>query len=212
MTIIIDSNEPAKYKAFVDKVDNLDIDFLVQGEAANFAVERKEFPDLKASLTGDERLWQQVSALRQLREQGYTPFVACIGSEWFFLEKQPIMSEAQYIGIQIGIARNCVNFIHFNTETAFHSFMMNLNERAGTAREYLRPTIHKPERTIEQERSDMYCAIKGIGRKKGDTLVKEMGSPANIIGALRCNGEEEFFKKLLGKNEAHVREVMGCKK
>jgi ERCC4-type nuclease len=218
--LIIDSNEyahdPKVWEPIVDKVDNLDIDFLVQGEVANFAVERKEFKDLKASLTGDERLWQQVSCLRQLRDQGYTPFVACIGSrtayDVFQKHMVEIMTEEQFVGIQIGIARNRVNFIHFVNDKGFHAFLANLNERSGTAREYQRPTIHKPERTIDEERSDLYCAIKGIGRKKGDFLAKEVGSPVNVINSLRSGVEPELYKKLMGKNEAHFREVMGCDK
>ncbi len=190
-----------------DKVDNLEIDFLIQGEVANFAVERKEFKDLKASLTGDERLWQQVDTLKQLREQGYTSFVACIGSEWFFMDKCHIMTEEQYIGIQIGIARNKVNFIHINTDGAFHKFLCNLNERSGTAREYVRPTIHKPERTILEERADMISAVKGIGMKTATKLAQEAGSITNLCALTAI--DHPPIMSLLNKNtKVHLKEVL----
>jgi len=210
--IIVDSREPEEYRQLADKVDSCNIDYQVIGDKKKYAIERKTINDLLHSLRGEGRksgsgvrLWEQLSALEKLREAGYIPFLVVEGNLWQAM-KLGYMKVPQWLGIQLSVASFGVSFILVSGKNQFKFLLKMMNERAGASKEYVRPSIPKPEiRSLEQEREDMLSAVSGIGHKTAKSIVDKYKTIVSL-----CDAEEKELEDLLGKKTSkHLVEVLG---
>lgn len=202
--IVMDLKEPGDYTKFADRTDDLKIDFLVEGQYRKYAGERKTISDLIASVR-DGRLWNQLDTLCSMKEAGYIPILVLEGQTWLFFKKK-VLTLGQWLGIQMAIASFCVPSVHVSGKSQYAFLLRMLDERAGKAREYVRPTIPKPkERTIYDERVDMLAAVNGIGIKSAESLIDKYGTIRAV-----CGVEMQDLVELLGeKRAAHLLTVLG---
>ena len=200
--IIANANEPEKYRKIADEVDNITIDYLVIGDVAKYCIERKTLDDLVKSVN-DGRLWEQLKVLSELRKEGYRPILLIEGELWKMF-KMKRLTLKKWHSFQVAIASFGVPIVMISGYNQFSLIMSIINEKCGKKTEYKRPTIRKPERTIEEERIDMISAVSGIGSKKAETLVKEFKTIDKL-----CDTSLEALESILGSKTAlHLMEVL----
>jgi len=175
---------------------------VIDGEVRKYAIERKEINDLWQSVK-DGRLWNQLSILSEMREQGYIPLLVIVGRPWK-LFKFHKMSLTTWFAIQTSIAGFGVGLVILDKREWFSKFLKYLGKRAGEKKRYSRPTIPKKGRTIEEERMDMLAAVEGIGYKTAEKMLSEIGEPIKVF-----NADAEDLRKILGKRTDHFLEVLG---
>ena len=204
MPLIADVHEPDVYKRGA-YVEDLSIDYVIDGEVRKYALERKTINDLWASVK-DGRLWKQLETLKEMKEEGYIPMLVIVGKPWKLFRFHKI-SLTTWFAIQVSIASYGVGMIHLHKEEWFDKFLSYLKKRAGIKKRYRKPTIPKKGRTIEDERMDMLAAIDGIGYRTAEKLLTEIGVPIQIF-----NASEERLRKVLGKRTDHFLDVLGREK
>jgi ERCC4-type nuclease len=202
--IIADIHEPEKYKKIASKTENLEVvDFLVVGEFGKFAVERKTVDDLINS-RNDGRLWKQLEALANFREEGYVSILAVVGN-WGKLFKMKRITLNEFFGLQTAVAKYNVFLFNFYNERFFLAYMRYLNDRVGRPSKKTTLNVPKPrERTIEEERRDMLAMINGVGVKTAEELLEEFKTIRGVV-----NAEREKLERILKSKTDHFLEVIG---
>ena len=199
--IIGDIYEPKKYLKYVDRVEDLVIDYLVVGDARKFAIERKKIPDLKDSVK-DGRLWRQLDVLKNYEKDGYIPILVIEGNLWWYRNKR-IIGVREWIGYQIGIMLYDIPAIHIISKKDFVWLLERLREKAGKKTNRKRTVIKRRGRTILDERLDMLMQISGIGEVNAKKLIGKFEDIGSIADADLLD-----IMEAVGKDRAkHVIEV-----
>ena len=189
------------------------MDALIQGDVANFALERKTPSDLvrssrmKDKESGEAHLWKQCKILAQMRDElGYSVALVIVGKpDWKFY-KYSHCSKPQYWGLKIGIWRFGIPVFEVADKEEYVYLLKALNEKAGKKVEYSRPTISKRGRSADDERLDVLTALEGVGPKTGKQILTSFGSVAEFVNAL---GKSEDLVKVMGEKEAkHAEEIV----
>lgn len=199
--VIGDVREPSKYLVVADRIDDIGIDYLIEGSEKRFAIERKTILDLKDSVK-DGRLWRQLATLRDYEENGYQPILVIEGhlfSKW--VRKKVSINE--WTGWQVGIAQFGVPVIHVLSRKGFFYVIEKLKERAGKRTRRKRPVVKKRGRTIEEERVDVLCAIDGIGVVTAERLLERFGTIKGVV-----NAKATDLVEILGRRYPHFKEVV----
>ena len=204
--IVVDVKEPEKYRELGDVVDDIQIDFIIEGEFGKYCIERKTLLDMLNSIR-DGRFWKQLDRLVELKDNyGYEPILIVHGNIYKRMRsKRARMSIYQWAGIMIAVMRKGVNVVYLPNGEAVKAYIKKLDEKVGQLEEWDRPTIYrKSNRDIREEAEDMVCAVSGIGRKKGRTLLEKFGSVKAVV-----NAKHNELEKMIGKKLAdHFIEVV----
>jgi len=204
--IIVDSREPEKFRKIGDRVEDIQVDYIVEGEYGKYAIERKTLEDLIASVRSG-RLWKQLDRLIELEENyGYEPVLVIHGNIYKRMRARFLkMSLSWWIGTQLAILRKGVGVIYLPSEDAFEALIKTIDKKVGEQKEWSRPHIcKKSNRDIREEAEDMICAVNGIGRKTGKDMLKVFGSVKGVV-----NAEYEELKHVIGERLAkHFIEVV----
>jgi ERCC4-type nuclease len=202
--IIVDSREPSYIKALATRVETMPVDILIVGEYRKYVVERKTTSDYWHSVV-DGRLWRQMREMERLRdEEGYIPIVLIVG-RWDKLMKQHGITLPQYLGMQVALSTFGVTPVWVTNKDACVFAIKYLAAKAGQARSYARVTIPKPmTRTLEEERTDVLCAIRGVGPVTAEKLLQNGNSLRQIFNM----GLEELSEIVGEKVARHILEVV----
>jgi len=201
MPLIADVHEPSGYKKGA-YVEDISIDYIIDGDVRKYALERKTINDLWASVK-DGRLWKQLETLRELKDEGYIPMLVIVGKPWKLFKFHKV-SLTTWFAIQVSIASYGVGIVHLQKEEWFEKFLSYLKKRAGMKKRYRKPSIPKKGRSLRDERMDMLVAVDGIGYRTAEKLLSEIGVPIQIF-----NAEEEKLRKVMGKRTDHFLDVLG---
>jgi ERCC4-type nuclease len=200
--IIVDVHEPNHLKALADEVREIPVDFIVVGSERKYMVERKEVIDLWKSVQ-DGRLWRQLKYMEDARSEGYVPILLVEGSLGKLFRFAETMTPRKFMGLQLAFSSFGVSVVQLSPKMV-KSFVKFLNEKADKKRRFERPNIPKPiERSLDEERVDVLRAIRGIGEKTADELLRRFVTVANVV-----NAPEEDLQEILGKKAAHFIEVV----
>lgn len=169
--IIVDVREPLKIRELATKVESIPVDILIIGEVRKYAIERKTVSDYWKSVV-DGRLWRQMRELERLRdEEGFVPLLLIVG-RWDRLMKVAGITLPQYFGMQLALSTFGVTPLWATNDESSIVAIKYLAAKAGQKPSHTRVTIPKPiERTLEEERMDVLCAIRGIGEKMAEKLL-----------------------------------------
>lgn len=205
--IIGDVYEPDKIKFACDKVESISVDYIIQGSHEKWAFERKTHFDLIGSVR-DGRVWNQLERLKDLEKQGYKVALILEGYKYLLFKNKNIkISQSQYQGILIAIAKYGIPIITTENMDLTIMTLKQIDMSAGKVSEFVRPTISKGGRTIEEEASDMLCAIDGVGRKTADKLLSAYGSIKELV-----NAETIDLASTVSIREAkHIEEVLNTR-
>ncbi|RLG69366.1 hypothetical protein DRN93_00270 [archaeon] len=201
MPLIADVHEPSGYKKGA-YVEDISIDYIIDGDVRKYALERKTINDLWASVK-DGRLWKQLETLRELKDEGYIPMLVIVGKPWKLFKFHKV-SLTTWFAIQVSIASYGVGIIHLQKEEWFEKFLSYLKKRAGMKKRYRKPSIPKKGRSLRDERMDMLVAVDGIGYRTAEKLLDEIGVPIQVF-----NAKEDELRKIMGKRTDHFLEVLG---
>lgn len=194
--LIIDTREPTSIKGIGDEIMELPADAVIIGEHRKYVVERKTIDDLYNSVK-DGRLWRQLRNMEAMRDEaGFIPLLVIIG-DFGKLLKIGRITLPMMLGIQVAFSSFGVTVIHLKKKEHYIFLLQFLRSKAGKPRRYSRPTIPKPiTRTADEERMDVLCAIRGIGEKTADELLRKFGSLKELFSAPEKAGEILGGKKL----------------
>lgn len=202
--VIVDVHEPVYVKELATKVEKIPVDILIVGEYRKYAIERKTTSDYWHSVT-DGRIWRQMRELERLRDdENYVPLVLIVG-RWEKLMKIAGITLPQYIGMQLALSTFGVTPIWVTNKEASVKAIRYLAAKAGQKPSNARVTIPKPlTRTLEEERIDVLCAIRGIGAKTAESLLRTGKTLREIFSA-----DKDFLSGILGESKAnHFLEVV----
>jgi ERCC4-type nuclease len=200
--IIVDVHEPMHLRQLADEVKEIPVDFIVVGSERKYMVERKEVMDLWKSVQ-DGRLWRQLDYMDRARSEGYTPILLIEGSLGKLFKFAESMTLKKFMGIQLAFSSFCVGVVQLSPKMV-KPFIKFLNEKADKKRRFERPNIPKPvERSLDEERVDVLRAIRGIGDKTADDLLKRFGSVAGVV-----NAPDGDLYDVLGRKAEHFIEVV----
>jgi ERCC4-type nuclease len=200
--IIVDVHEPDSLKALADEVREMPVDFIIVGSERKYMVERKEVMDLWKSVQ-DGRLWRQLKYMEDARGEGYVPILLVEGSLGKLFRFAETMTPRKFMGLQLAFSSFGVSVVQLSPKMV-KSFIKFLNEKADRKRSFERPNIPKPiERSLDEERVDVLRAIRGIGEKTADELLRRFTTVANAV-----NAPEEDLREILGKKASHFIEVV----
>jgi ERCC4-type nuclease len=198
----VDVHEPMYLRALADEVKEIPVDVIVVGSERKYMVERKEVMDLWKSVQ-DGRLWRQLKYLEDSRNEGYVPILLIEGSLGKLFRFAGTMTIRKFMGLQLAFSSFGVAVVQLSPKMV-KPFIKFLNEKADKKRRFDRPNIPKPiERTLDEERVDVLRAIRGIGDKTADELLKRFTTVAGVVNA--PDGE---LYDVLGKKAEHFIEVV----
>lgn len=166
--LIVDVHEPEHLKRMADKVLSLDYDFLIVGDEKAYAIERKTPEDLFKSVV-DGRLWNQLKVLSEL--ENVIPILVVEGNLWRLLGEKKITTNG-LLSILAGIAAYKVSIVSISSEQMLIRFLKLLKHKAGKKTTYKIPTVKKKDRTLKEEKRDMWLAIQGVGQKTAEKLAE----------------------------------------
>lgn len=201
--IYVDAREPLIYRE-LGEAKPLPCDFLIVGEHRKYAVERKTITDYWNSVVNG-RLWNQLRELERLRdEEGYIPLLLVVGS-WGKVMRMLKLSLPHILGAQVALSTFGVTPLYVSNKQQAVAAIRYLDSKAGQTPTRHRVTIPKPvERSIEEERLDVLCAIRGIGPKTAEEMLR--------LGSLRSlfSMSVEELEPVIGRRRAeHFVEVVG---
>jgi ERCC4-type nuclease len=201
--IIADIYEPDKLKGAADKVENIQADYMVVGEHKKYVIERKTWTDLLGSIK-EGRIWDQLRRLKNLEaSDGYQPRLIIEGYK-FMLFKYKRVGKAQLEGLLTAIVDFGVPILYAETQDATILQLNILNNNAGEAKEFIRPTIAKTGRTKNEEKEDVLAAVDCIGRKTAKKLLKHFGNIREVV-----NSDQFYLSTVIGAREAqHFTDVI----
>lgn len=201
--LIVDSREPATIKGLADEIMELPSDALIIGEYRKYVIERKTIDDLYNSVK-DGRLWRQLRSMEALKEEhGYIPLLVIIG-DYGKLLKLGRLTLPMMLGIQVAFSSFGVAVVYLKKKEHYEFLLQFLRSKAGKPRRYSRPTIPKPiTRTLDEERLDVLCAIRGIGEKTASEILEKFKTLRKVFSEL------DQLKELLGEKKfEHFKEVV----
>jgi DNA excision repair protein ERCC-4 len=194
MELLMDDREPAEIAYMLSETFSIKTKImrLPRGKGdycfSDIAVERKTIEDLISSLY-DSRLWDQIKAMKMNFPHSYIIAEGILpmpyDRESYNLLKQII---GIYVGITKGFGITIIPSVNMK-QTAYILSLMFIRS-SSDRKEYLRP-VKKMSVSDHDIRSDILCAIRGIGRKKADALLQECGSIKNICD-LTVNQLKQF--------------------
>jgi ERCC4-type nuclease len=200
--IIVDVHEPGHLRALADEVRELPVDFVIVGSERKYMVERKEVMDLWKSVQ-DGRLWRQLRYMEDARGEGYVPILLIEGSLGKLFRFAETMTPKKFMGLQLAFSSFGVSVVQLSPRMV-KPFIRFLNEKADKRRRFERPNIPKPiERSLDEERVDVLRAVRGIGEKTADELLRRFTTVAGVV-----NASEGDLQKVLGKKASHLIEVV----
>jgi ERCC4-type nuclease len=214
MTLIVDSRE---HKHLIEKI-NEEIpgaqvatlaygDFIIEGAAKRYVIERKSLLDLFASVN-DKRLWEQLKGIEKNFLE-YRKILLIEGSFWRTQKFHPELSLARFTGIKVSVLNGWdgINVIQTNDQSETVQFLKRLVEKVGEAKQddYGRGLgITKENRTPDEELIDLVRSIDGIGEVKAQAILEKFRTITHLT---RVTADE--LKTVLGDKDAeHVYETV----
>jgi Fanconi anemia group M protein len=172
MEVLVDVHEPDwLLKGLVREKIKFRKTKLLYGDVVygQLAIERKSASDFVNSVL-DRRIWNQLSGLRQYER----PCVVVHGdlARALAFHKEP----AKLFNATLGAVATAI--VKFNTPVVFvadereflklTTYMIRAVDREGT-----KPvSVVKKNRTLEEEKEDLLCAIEGVGRSKAKEILR----------------------------------------
>ena len=195
--VIVDAREPEYIRELATRVEVLPVDILIIGEHRKYCIERKTVSDYWNSVV-DGRLWRQLREMERLREEeNYIPLVLIVG-RWDRIMKMFGITLPQYIGMQVALSTFGVTPVWVTNTSSCVSAIKYLIAKAGQKPSHLRISIPKPaSRSLEEERLDVLCAIRGIGPKTAEEMMKRGGTLRKIF-----NMELAELEEIIGQKKA----------
>jgi len=173
------------------------------GEYRKYAVERKTVTDYWGSVVSG-RLWNQLRELERLRdEEGYIPLLLVVG-DWGKAIRMFKLTLPQFVGAQVALSTFGVTPVYVRNKQHAFDAIRYLDSKSGHPPSGYHVSIPKPvERSLDEERLDVLCAIRGIGPKTAEQL-KKLGTLRQIFNM----SFEELTQVLSSKRAAHFLEVV----
>lgn len=222
--ILVDSNEPDN---LVTAIKIAQLPYAIQKlevgdyQIGHILIERKTINDFYNSVR-DGRLWNQLYNLYQASKEGeYRGLLVVIGAvpTYDFFSKKP-MSREKYLYFKRTLdtieARAPVSYgiplIRKTCENDFVDFLKNILLSVGKLGKSKKPVLVKKElRTLEEIRSDMLCAVPGIGRDSADILAKNYTIADLVNMSMKQLEDVEVGKKRLGGRSTTLHQALTLK-
>jgi ERCC4-type nuclease len=187
-----------------DEIQEIGVDFIVYGDKKGYVIERKTISDLMGSLISG-RLWKQLEGVKDVTKElsdrlniDVEPVILIEGNEYYYMKmmsKSKLkFNEELWYGLQIGFANMNIKLFRTQSLKGTIKFLNKLNDKLGKNDKKVFVARRKELNGINDERILVLTGINGVGGKKADKLLKEIGSIKDII-----NLDEEQLKQYLGK-------------
>ena len=206
-------------------------DYLIEGNAANIVIERKEINDLFSS-NHSGRLVKQMEKLRfeypdhkkiLLIEGNITSVVNRSMNRSKFSKTATVVNypknqfailakySAEFVGIVNSIITTSeINIIQVASKWQTIILLKNLDEWANGDRKSgmkVSSEVKKVNRTADREVIDMILAIKGVGWIKAKSILKEYPSISKLVNYIENHTDAEIYKEFGENFGKHLIEV-----
>lgn len=184
-TVLCDDREPDTLLTYLDKSTRITVEKtrLPVGDyvGGNVAIERKTPNDLINSLRG-QRLFRQLADLKDNYEQPVLILHGDPREALSWTRGRAQRAHYGYCGALAAAASMGVSVLPAFDDKEFRAMVGKLAEEDDGERDASRPvTTRKGNRSMREVRSDVLCAVRGIGRNQADSILDRYGTVAEVM-------------------------------